>query len=272
MQVALHAGCLTHSNLATQVQVVSGAGFDGIELQLPTVERYIDAGFTADDLVNSLGPLSVTMFDVLLGIERSDTDFRRGLRTSCARFAALAAAVGCSALQVVALDDFHDADWPGRRRRLVSSLNELADIAEPYGVRLALEPVTFSRFRSIEHVLEVTEIVGRARVGLVLDTWHLWTSHTPWEEVARLDPSALVCAHLSDSKAQTRDTWSDADRAALPGDGVVPLREGVDAIRATGFDGVWSVEMHSPHHAEWLPAVLATELLDRAQRILAVSG
>jgi sugar phosphate isomerase/epimerase len=35
-----------------------------------------------------------------------------------------------------------------------------------------------------------------------------------------------------------------------PGDGVIPLREWVSAIRSTGFDGWWDNELYSPPHWE----------------------
>jgi hypothetical protein len=46
------------------------------------------------------------------------------------------------------------------------------------------------------------------------------------------------------------------------------LREGIDAILATGFDGLWSVEMLGPYHWEWDPDTLARELRHREESFL----
>ncbi|MGW6791600.1 sugar phosphate isomerase/epimerase family protein [Streptomyces chartreusis] len=248
----------------TDVRAAKHAGYDGIELWMPKLFRYLDAGYTLNDLARTLGGLRVTMLDVLMPIERMDRQFRRVLLDDCARSAAAAQHLGCPAIQVVALDDFPVGGRTERTRVMVDSLSELAGIAEPHGVRLALEPVSFSPFHRLPEVLDVLEEVGRERVGLVLDTWHLWTSGTSWAEVAGLDPALIVCVQIGDTGPMSGPQWRDADRTALPGDGLIPLTEAVDAIRSTGFQGDWSIEMLSARHWEWEPQVLAADLLRRA--------
>ena len=268
MALSLHAASIMHTNIATDIRVAKDAGYSGIELWIPKLTRYLEAGFTLDQLAETLGSLQVTMLDVLLSIERRDRKFRKDLMRECERSASIAARLSCPAIQVVALDDFSSCEPLEMRRALIDSLTELSDIAAPLGVRLALEPVSFSPFRKLSEALAVIDVVGPDRVGLVLDTWHLWTSGTPWHEVAALDPSLIVCVQISDTNPKSGTDWSDTDRTALPGDGIVPLCEGINAIRSTGFDGVWSVEMLSQHHWEWEPQILASELLHRAKALL----
>jgi sugar phosphate isomerase/epimerase len=148
------------------------------------------------------------------------------------------------------------------------SLAELADISAPFGVRLALEPVSFTPLRTLGQALEVLEVAGRDNVGLCLDTFHLWTGGTSWEEVAALDPALVMVAHISDVKPRKGEEWSDDDRDVLPGDGILPLEEGIAAIRATGYDDLWCVEMLGAYHWEWDPFVLAAELKRRAELLL----
>jgi len=267
-RVSLHSACILHSNIATDVRVARDAGYTGVELGIPKLIRYLDAGYQVGDLAGLLGDLRVTMLDVLLPIETADRERRRKLLGLCERMAPVAAQLGCQALQVVALDEFASDDWPAQRRVLVESLRELSDIAHGFGVRLAVEPVSFSRFRSLRHAVELVEAVGRDRTGLVLDTWHLWTSGIPWDDVAAVDPALVCCAHIGDTAPKGGAAWSDDDRTALPGDGVLPLREAIDAIRATGYSGSWSVEMLSRRHREWDPAVLAGELIRRTRELL----
>lgn len=235
----------------------------------PELTRYLDAGFTAGDLRQELGPLRVSMLDTLMPIESGDRATRRRLVAEASRLAAVAQELGCPALQVVALDGFDAGDWPGQRHALVASLRELADVAAPHGVRLALEPVVFSRFRTLAQALEVIEEVGAERVGLCLDTWHLWTSGTAWEEAAALDAGLIATVHLGDTNARAGAASRDEDRAALPGEGVLPLR---DAVLATGYDGSWTVELKSERHWEWEPEVLARALLERARRLVPAAG
>lgn len=267
-RISFHSACTTYSNVVTDIRSAREAGYYGIELWIPKLLRYLDAGYTIDDLTAALGNLRVTMLDVLLPIETRDQGRRRELLDLCARVAPLAAQLRCDALQVVALDDFPSDDWATQSRILAGSLSELSDIAVDSGVRLALEPVSFSRFHSLEHAVELVETVGRDRVGLVMDTWHLWTGGVSWNDVSEVDPALICCAHLGDTEPKKGAVWSDDDRTALPGDGVLPLRDAIDAIRATGYDGVWSVEILGLRHREWDPAILAREMITRARGLL----
>jgi sugar phosphate isomerase/epimerase len=252
----------------TDVRVARDVGYDGIELHLPKLTRYLEQGFTVGDLKESLGDLQVTMLDVLIPIETRDPAERARLVDECEAVASLAAELSCPAVQAVALGDFEDESWSSMRESLVASLEELGSIAASFGVRLGLEPVTFSPFRRLDHAIEVVERVGADRVGLCLDTWHLWTSGTSWDSVAEVDPAMIVAVHLGDTEPKAGSSWSDDDRTALPGDGVLPLDEGVEALMRTGFEGMWAVEMLSRRHWEWDPERLAREILVRVKPLV----
>jgi sugar phosphate isomerase/epimerase len=265
---ALHAATTMHTNVVTDIRIAREVGYDGIELYLPKLLRYLEQGFSVDDLKEHLGPLQVTMLDVLIPIETGDRAERARLAAECETVARIAAELSCPAIQAVALDGFEDESWPSMRRTLVSSLTELGSIAAAHGVRLGLEPVTFSPFWQLDHAVELVEEVGADKVGLCLDTWHLWTSGIDWDSVAAVDPAMIVAVHLGDTEAKSGERWSDDDRAALPGDGVLPLEEGIDALMSTGFGGMWSVEMKSKRHWEWEPELLAREILVRIEPLV----
>ena len=265
MKLGLQTACIMQSNLMSDIRLAKQVGFEEMELQTSKIERFIDAGFTIEDVASALDGFPVTMVDALYPFEPDDPEKRRQLRENCEKFSSWAKAVNCKTLQAVALDGLKQYDWREQRRKLADALRELADIAAKYDVTLGVEPIVFAPFHSIAQALEVFDATERDNVKLCADTFHLWTDRTPWDEVAKLDPNLIACAHLSDTNIKTGEQWADADRTALPGDGVVPMKEAVDAIKATGFDGTWSVEMMSKIHWEWDPEVLAPELKKRAE-------
>ncbi|HNS50748.1 MAG TPA: sugar phosphate isomerase/epimerase family protein [Anaerolineae bacterium] len=268
MLLGLHTGTILHTNVMTDVRVARETGYDAIELTVPKLVRYLDAGYGAEELLGALGNLKLTMLNSFLHIERQGVESRCELREQCERLCRVAQALGCPTVQVVALNGLRDDPWAEVRCKVGRSLTELADIAVRYGVRLALEPVTFTPLRTLSQALEVLDVAARDNVGLCLDTFHLWTGGTSWEEVAVLDPALIAVAHISDVMPRQGAEWSDADRDVLPGDGILPLADGIAAIRATGYDDVWCVEMMGDHHWEWDPFVLAKELEVRARRLL----
>lgn len=199
MLLGLHTGTILHTNLMTDIRVALETGYDAIEFTIPKLVRYLDAGYRAEELLPVLGTLKLTMINSFLHIERQDPDSRRELRQQCERLCQVAQALGCPSLQVVALNALRGEPWPQIRAQVGRSLAELADIAALYGVRLALEPVTFTPLRTLPQALEVLDVAARDNVGLCLDTFHLWTAGTAWEEVAALDPALIMVAHISDA-------------------------------------------------------------------------
>ena len=268
MLLGLHTGSIMHTNLMTDIRVARETGYDAIEFYIPKLVRYLDAGYRAEDLQAVLGSLKLAMINSFLHIERQDPDARREMREQCERLCRVAQTLACPSLQVVALNELQGEPWPDIRTKVGKSLAELADIAAPFGLKLALEPVTFTPLRSLPQALEVLDVAARDNVGLCLDTFHLWTAGTSWEEVAALDPTLIMVAHISDVMPRRGAEWSDADRDVLPGDGILPLREGIQAIRATGYDDLWCVEMMGAYHWEWDPFMLARELRQRADELL----
>jgi sugar phosphate isomerase/epimerase len=268
MELGLHTGSIMHTNLMTDIRVAKETGWDAIEFYIPKLARYLDAGYGAAGILSQLGDLRLGVINSFLHIERQGAEERSQLREQCQRMCQVARTLGCPALQVIALNGLAGQAWPEIRKKVGLSLAELADIAAPYGVTLALEPVTFTPLRTLSQGLEVLDVAGRPNVGLCLDTFHLWTAGSPWEEVAQVDPSLIVVAHISDVTPKKGEIWTDADRDVLPGDGILPVQEGIEAIKATGYDGLWCVEMMGAYHWEWDPYVLARELKDRASALL----
>ena len=128
---------------------------------------------------------------------------------------------------------------------VIAALRELAPVAGAAGVRLAIEPIHerypgYTFLHSIPDALEVIEAVGSPHVGLFFDTDHLWESKDLLRDIERVGP-AIYGVHINDMPALP---GPGIDRRLL-GEGVVPLREILAAIEATGYRGYYDVEIMS---------------------------
>ncbi len=267
--LGLHTGCILHTNMLTDIRIVKSTGYDAIEILVPKLERYLAAGYRVDDLASNLGGTKVNMLNRLPSIDGQESGSMQELYHDCERLCEVARALNCKNLQVVALTAYQDLPWAEARARVVRTLKELADIAAPFGVRLGFEPVVFTPFRSLERVLEIIDATERENIGIVVDTFHHWAAGDAWEELSRLDAGLIASAHISDAMAKAGEEWRDNDRDVLPGNGIIPLQAGIAAIRNSGYDGVWAVEIMGPSHWEWDPAVLAGELKQHVEALLA---
>ena len=131
---------------------------------------------------------------------------------------------------------------PGEdRASVVEGIDAIADVGREVGVRVALEPIQreFAHFWSFVSSLDEASALlgeaGRDDVGLMYDTWHLWSE--PLEQIER-HRDRIVGVHLADWREPTRNT---NDRV-LPGDGVIDFRPILDALR---WDGLYDLEIFS---------------------------
>jgi sugar phosphate isomerase/epimerase len=131
------------------------------------------------------------------------------------------------------------------RALVIEALRELAPVAGAAGVRLAIEPIHerypgYTFLHTIADVLKVVEAVGSPHVGLFFDTDHLWQSENLLRDIERAGP--VICGvHINDMPALP---GPGLDRRLL-GTGVIPLREILPAIEATGYRGYYDVEIMS---------------------------
>lgn len=134
-------------------------------------------------------------------------------------------------------------------------LDELADLSEraaAHGVSLALEPMPFSsNVRTIDEGASLLERLERPNVGLCVDVWHVYRSGTEYSripEVLRADQILVV--ELDDGAAEPEGSlWDDTiARRRYPGLGAFDVPSFISAVRATGYDGYWGVEIISADH------------------------
>jgi sugar phosphate isomerase/epimerase len=110
--------------------------------------------------------------------------------------------------------------------------------------------------------VRVLEEAGQANVGLAIDFWHLWSTATEPDEIARLDGRLIRSVDICDGLGHpgAAGTPDQRSRRVWTGAGAIPLKTRVDAVRATGYDGTWTCELLSPQHWELDPWVTNRDL------------
>lgn len=256
MILALHGQTTFHNNLANDIRLAQEAGFEALEIITEKLLRYLDLGLKVEDLAaifekHGIRPACI---DILGDIERIEPKAHKQMLQEAERLCAAAKTLGCPTIQINPFCGLAGRPWDEIIRLTAQNMAEIADIGQQYGVRFQLEGAAWTPIHSLTHCLELIEKTERDNVGLVLDFWHLWASRkTTPEEIARLDRSLIYGVHFCDgTRPEPDETWPNEKllRGFLPGEGDIPLQTWVDAVQATGFDGVWSTELLSPLHWE----------------------
>jgi sugar phosphate isomerase/epimerase len=118
-------------------------------------------------------------------------------------------------------------------------------VAEAARIKLGIEPIHprypgYTFLHTIPETLEVVEAVGSANIGLFFDTDHLYESPNLFHDIERAG-DRIVGVHINDMPAVP---GPGIDRCIL-GQGIIPLREILSAIEATGYKGFYDVEIMS---------------------------
>ena len=252
----MHGLSTMHCNILTDIRIAQEIGYEGLEIFVPKLLRYLDCGYKAEDLVpvfeaHSIRPVCL---NALVDIERVDPKGRRDVLAEAERLCTAAKVLGCPTIQLVAFCGLQGRPWKEVVDLTARNVADIADIGKPHGVRFQLEPIAWSPIHSLSGSLELIDRAGRDNVGVVVDFWHLSAGgKTKPDDVAKLDKSLIYGVHFCDGIRHKEDTrWVEEDlRGFLPGEGEIPIQEWVAAVKSTGFDGVWSSELYSPKHWEW---------------------
>ena len=70
---------------------------------------------------------------------------------------------------------------------------------------------------------------------------------SPPEEVKSIPAEKLLLVHVSDCENRPKDELENTHRL-YPGEGVIPLRDYLGALKETGYEGFLSIEIFRPDH------------------------
>ncbi|ROQ71538.1 sugar phosphate isomerase/epimerase [Streptomyces sp. NBC_01260] len=139
-------------------------------------------------------------------------------------------------------------DLYGARERIADALGELAPYAAERGVRLAIEPLhpMFASDRcvvsTLSQALDIAERFPADRVGVVVDTYHLWWDDQAPDRIARAGAAGRIHSFQLADWITPLPAGVLVGRGQL-GDGCVDFRAFRTAVEATGFDGPVEVEI-----------------------------
>jgi fatty-acyl-CoA synthase len=215
------------------VAAVGELGYDGLELRLldgePIEPLTLD---TARRRAAGAALAQVTLVSLDTSIELT-RPFERELAAALE----LAAEWGTSTVRVFGGNG--DAPLDDIARRLRPGLDQ----AERLGVTLALE--THDGFARAARVAELLQGVDRPSLAALWDVHHPFRFGDSPHDVVSVLGGRIHLVHMKDA-VRRGDDWQ-----LVPlGEGEVPWRESVDALRAAGYDGWLTVEWEKRWHPE----------------------
>jgi sugar phosphate isomerase/epimerase len=228
------------------IEYAARFGFGGVNVHLNEVEK-MSAG-ERQEILSFMREKGVKWGTSGLPVQfrTSEEEFRRGMGEFPGR-AEVLRGLGVTRVTTWILPG-HDSltyrqNFELHRRRL----HEAAVILKHNGIRLGLEFVgpktsrTRSRFHFIytqREMMELNEAIGTGNVGLLLDSWHWYTSGGTAEDLRQLSNDDVVEVHVNDAPAGIAvEEQLDMQRALPCATGVIDMRTFMNALADLRYDG-----------------------------------
>ena len=240
--------------LEAKLLAVRQAGFSQIMLSARDVVGHPGGLESAIAAVRASG-LRVTGFQVLRdfeGLSGHLHDYKIDIAKSMLE---MCSALGAKVLLVCSSTSVHASDDPDA---LARDLRKLAMLAIPRGIKVAYEGLSWGR--TINEFPQAWDIVCRAdmpNLGLGLDSFHMFATKTPLDDLEMLDADKIFLVQLADfmwteiKSVEERISTARHFRV-FPGEGVhsADLAALVTKLHSLGYRGDYSFEVFNDDYQQ----------------------
>ena len=246
--------------LEAKLKAVGDAGFTQIMLSARDLVGHPDGLHAAVAAVRASG-LRVTGFQVLRDFEGLGGhlhDYKMDIAKSMLE---MCAALDCHLMLMCSSTSVHAT---GETSALVRDLRKLAMLAIPMNIRIAYEALSWGR--TVNQFPQAWDLICEAdmpNLGLGFDSFHMFATSTPMEDLDMLDPSRIFLVQLADF--MWTEIKSVEERIAtarhfrvFPGEGVhsEALAALVTKFHGIGYRGDYSFEVFNDDYQQMpLPTV-----------------
>ena len=229
-------------------QAAGKAGFHAIEPWINELDTYTKGGGSLKDLGKRITDAGLTV--------ESAIAFNSFLNDDATERAAGLERMKIDMDKVAQIGGTRIAAPPGNNRAATVTLDNAAKYyreALELGATMGVHPMlelwgTHPLLGPLKNGIYVTVAAGRADASLLLDTFHLYKSGTPFASLKQINGASLHVMHINDyPQAADSSTLNDGHRI-YPGDGVAPFNQILRDLRDNGFRGYFSLELFNKEY------------------------
>lgn len=260
--------------LTEVIDITAKAGFHAIEPWIDEIEHHKQAGGSLSDLKKRIADHGLSVEDGIgfaPWIVDDPAERARGLEQA-KRDMDLLAQIGGKRIAAPAVGATEIANFD--LRKAAERYRALLEIGVQMGVLPIVEVWGFSKtLQTLGEAALVAINSDHPAASILPDIYHLYKGGSGFHGLKLLSSTAVHVFHVNDyPAAPARDAITDADRV-YPGDGVAPLTEVFQELKATNYSGVLSVELFNAGYYAQDPLIVAktafSKLRDAVHKALA---
>ena len=221
-------------------------GFGGVEINPSEIAELIEASGKDAVTAKFMGAgIKPAAFGLPLEWRGTEDAWRSGL-SDLPRLAEAAAAVGATRTMTWIMPCSDDRELDENTEFHVRRFTPVAKILGDYGISLGLEFIGPKTLRETQkfpfiHTMDAMLALGREigpNVGLLLDSYHWYTSHGTVNELRALTPAQVVVVHVNDAPLGVAvDDQLDGVRDLPGATGVIDIAGFLQSLQAIGYQG-----------------------------------
>lgn len=279
MKIAAHTLACPDLELPDAVALFADLGFDAVEILVDhDYPCAIPPGATDADLAawrqrfDALGLPCVHVTPYVRELDQPDEHRRRAAISAIEDAIRIARGVGASGVRILAGRRMDEA-LSEREDLFVHSMRELARTASARGIHLNIETKGWSFAHDGRSMVRLLETIGSPAVGILLDPANqVMDGEDPTQELALQVPFVRHVHFKDAARGPAADPHDGAATLLRPaGEGSVPWRAILRALRQGGYAGHVSIEYERRWHPSILPPARAG-LAEELKRLRAMLG
>ncbi|MFP4057939.1 MAG: sugar phosphate isomerase/epimerase family protein [Candidatus Brocadiia bacterium] len=253
----------------TAVEACARGGLGAMELWLPHVETFLEAGHSPAEARERLDDrgLRATGACFVAGLLAAEGEAKAAAFDAAKRRFELAQELGADTVVCVGEgpDEPSDADYAHAAERL----GEVADLAASFELTVALEFIAASPFLgTLASAARLVAQADHAHLGVLFDVYHFCAGHSKMSGFEGLAGAPIAFVHLADLPPGPRERLAQAPRL-LPGQGALPLPQLLAHVQAAGYQGYFSVELFNEELWAQDPTAVARRTREACERLAA---
>ena len=250
--------CLNTSTISGQkigflkeFEITASAGYDGIEVWIRDIQKYMEEGGNLKDLKKYIDDLGIRVENAIgfaqwivddnnkrnAGIEQLKREMDLLAQIGCKRIAAPPA--GATSKPILDLFD------------VANRYRTILEIGDKTGVTPQLE--IWGSSANLYHISQavfVTTAANHPKACILPDVYHMFRGGSGYQSLKQIAGNAIEMFHFNDFVADIpREQQKDSDRV-YPGDGAAPFKQIVTDLYNAGGTKILSLELFNQNYWE----------------------
>ena len=229
--------------MVQEVEIVSKAGYQGIEPWIRELDQHVKSGGSLPDLGKRIKDSGLAVVDLIGFFEWAVDDEGKRMKglEEARRNMEMVRAVGGTRIAAPPFGATNEANLD--LRKVAERYRALLEIGDNYGVTPIVE--VWGHSKPLSRLGEAAMVAiesGHPRAAILADVYHVHKGGSGFGGLHLLGPDSIPVLHMNDYPDLPREKLTDADRV-YPGDGVAPFKELFRTFRALGFRVNLSLEV-----------------------------